>query len=226
MKTIIDGTEILSGQILDAIALGDPVGLIDDLSALVMMNQRSFAGIIPHVVIEEAGDDELRITDHPVEVGAAITDHAFKMPVVLVMKAAWSDSTAGAVGYVRRIYDQLIALQADREPFDIVSGKRLYKNMLMGGISQATDHKSEFSLQTIIRFREVILTYTTLEGGGAKNGTTPQNDRLPAPLSTSAVQFGQIAGITSPSGVGMMQPIIVPGGPSSSTQFGRIGGVT
>ena len=70
MKTIIDGTEILSGEILDALALGDPVGLIDDLTALVMMNQRSFAGIIPHVVIEEAGDDELRITDHPVEVGA------------------------------------------------------------------------------------------------------------------------------------------------------------
>lgn len=222
MKTIIDGTAILAGDILAAIEAGDPVSLIDEVGPLLISTQRSFAGIIPHVVLEEAGDDELRITDHPVEIGAAITDHAFKMPVVLVMKAAWSDSTAGMVGYVRRVYEELISLQADREPFDIVTGKRMYRNMLMGGLSQATDHKSEFALLSMIRFREVILTYTTLEGSpGKQQGTTPRNDGL----SQSGTMFGQAAGILPSTNVGMMQPIVTPGGPSSSEQFGRIAGV-
>ena len=136
MKTIIDGTAILAGDILAAIEAGDPVSLIDEVGPLLISTQRSFAGIIPHVVLEEAGDDELRITDHPVEIGAAITDHAFKMPVVLVMKAAWSDSAAGMVGYVRRVYEELIALQANREPFDIVFIRnQLCRNIMLGALN-------------------------------------------------------------------------------------------
>lgn len=226
MKTIIDANTILSGQILDAIAAGDPVGLIDEIGPLLFSTQRSFAGIIPHIVLEEAADDELRITDHPVEIGAAVTDHAFKMPVVLVMKAAWSDSTAGMVGYVRQVYADLIKLQADREPFDIVSGKRLYRSMLLGGVSQATDQKSEYALLSMLRFREVLLTYTTMSGSpGKQQGTTPSNDGLSSIGTNSVADFGRVAGLSAPSSVGIMQPIITPGGPSSAVQFGRIAGV-
>jgi len=75
----------------------------------------------------------------------------------------------------------------------------------------------------MIRFREVILTYTTLEGSpGKQQGTTPRNDGL----SQSGTMFGQAAGILPPTNVGMMQPILTPGGPSSSVQFGRIAGVS
>ena len=97
MKTIIDGTAILAGDILAAIEAGDPVSLIDEVGPLLISTQRSFAGIIPHVVLEEAGDDELRITDHPVEIGAAITDHAFKMPVVLHLARARIDINGNGI---------------------------------------------------------------------------------------------------------------------------------
>lgn len=47
---------------------------------------------IPDATIEEVHNDELEITDHPVEQGASISDHAFKRPPDVVITAGWSDS--------------------------------------------------------------------------------------------------------------------------------------
>lgn len=58
-------------------------------------------------VVEEIHHDELEITEHPVERGAAIADHAFKRPEELVLKMAWSNSPSAsssiinaAIGFV------------------------------------------------------------------------------------------------------------------------------
>lgn len=42
--------------------------------------------------IEETHVDEMDITDHPVEYGAAISDHAFRRPSELSIVCGWSDS--------------------------------------------------------------------------------------------------------------------------------------
>lgn len=47
---------------------------------------------VPDATIEEVHNTELEITDHPVEQGAAISDHAFKRPEELIITAGWSDS--------------------------------------------------------------------------------------------------------------------------------------
>lgn len=47
---------------------------------------------IPDATIEEVHTDELDVTEHPVEQGATISDHAFKRPSDLVITAGWSDS--------------------------------------------------------------------------------------------------------------------------------------
>ncbi len=226
MNTIIDGTLLTAEALYAASIAGGPFGLVDDVSALLQFNQRSFAGIIPNVVLEEEGGDELRITEHPVEVGAAISDHAFKMPVYLQMRAGWSDSSGGEVGYIRRIYNELIALQARREPFTLYSGKRVYKNMLMANLTQVTDHKSEHALLTVIRFREVLLTYTSMSGAGSQNGTTPTNEGFGTIGTNSVQQFGEIAGITPMTDVGQIQPITRADGVTSVQQFGMIGGIS
>jgi hypothetical protein len=45
-----------------------------------------------HATIEELHTDDLEITEHPVEQGANIADHAFKRPAEVVLKLAWSNS--------------------------------------------------------------------------------------------------------------------------------------
>jgi hypothetical protein len=48
--------------------------------------------IVAQAVIEERHTDQMEITEHPVEVGASISDHAFKLPAEVVIRMAWSNS--------------------------------------------------------------------------------------------------------------------------------------
>lgn len=148
------------------------------LLPLVFLRPRSIGGIIANVTVEERSVDELIITQHPVEQGASITDHAFKRPPSLTIIAAWSNSSIEAFGnpnYVTEIYDRLLALQESRVPFEVLTGKRLYDDMLMRRIFQTTDEKTENSLALVMEFEQIILVSTqTVSVPPAANMKMPQ----------------------------------------------------
>lgn len=74
--------------------------------------------LIPDATIEEVHTDDLEITDHPVEQGATISDHAFKRPAEVVITAGWSDSPNNS-----GILNQLIGAAANTSPaFQAVIG--------------------------------------------------------------------------------------------------------
>lgn len=52
--------------------------------------------IIADATIEERHADHLEVTEHPVEQGAAISDHAYKRPAEVSITMAWSNSPGGA----------------------------------------------------------------------------------------------------------------------------------
>ena len=134
------------------------------LATILLRQGRSIGGIIPNVTIEEHHRDDLAITDHPVEQGAAITDHSFKMPAEVTMQCGWSSSGAlfGSLTLTspRDIYQQLLLLQASRQPFDLVTGKRSYSNMLIKSLGVTTNAASENSLMVTCTMREVIIVQT------------------------------------------------------------------
>jgi hypothetical protein len=136
------------------------MSLLDDSFALIAPSGRAIGTIIPNIVIEEVHNDELVITQHPVERGAAIADHAFKKPSTVEMRCMWSNSTAGTEGYVQDIYGELLALQAQREPFDVYTGKRAYSNMLVRHIRVITDPSSEYALNVVVSLEEVLIADT------------------------------------------------------------------
>jgi hypothetical protein len=178
------------------------MSLIDGNYALFGSNFRSIGGIVPDVTIEEIGTDVLRISDHPVEVGATVSDHAFKMPCEIVMRCGFSNSTAGYEGYVQDVYGFLLSLQAAREPLDIFTGKRIYSNMLVGLVNQITDETSENALMVTVACREVIITGTQAGQSVAGNQSMPQQTMPPANLgmgnlgtNPSMPAFTQIPGI-------------------------------
>jgi hypothetical protein len=120
--------------------------------------RRGLAEIYPDVVVEECHQDELQITEHPMEQGAAISDHAFKKPMRVTIRAGVSDSSPDrGEGGSKQFYEQLLDLQAKREPFDISTGKRLYKNMLIESITATSSVEAENSLQFTAECREVII---------------------------------------------------------------------
>ena len=126
--------------------------------------QRSIGGIFFDVVIEEAHEDTLQITEHPVEQGAAISDHAYKSPTKVTIRAGVSDSgnqaNTGGEGASRELYNKLLELQAAREPMDIITGKRKYTNMLISSLNEITDASTENSLIVVAECTEVIIVKT------------------------------------------------------------------
>jgi hypothetical protein len=159
--------------------------------------KRSIGSIVAHVTMEEVATDELQITEHPVELGANITDHAFKKPADLIVRCGWSNaSLAGVLGgvkglvsaltggdafgsdYVSSVYNQLLALQESRIPFDVSTGKRLYTNMLMRSLGVTTDEKSEYTLMVTAVFKQVLIVQTQAT-------TLPPRDDQAQPQSTA-----------------------------------------
>lgn len=186
--------------------------------AIVFVRSRRISNFIPNVTIEEHHTDELAITRHPVDRSGEITDHAYKEPPRLTVRCGYSNSPTLSVAgiaslitslpgtlsnlfsglgnpdYVSAVYQQFLALQEGRVPFSIVTGKRLYDNMLLERITTTTDERTENALILTLECRNVILVDTqvltmppasqqanpaltnpiTLNGvKNAVNGTTP-----------------------------------------------------
>ena len=185
------------GQLLGIVTAAAQLGL----QALVIKPKRQIATFTAQVTLDEVHTDELEITEHPVEMGASITDHAWKRPAEVVIRCAWSnspsntgvvDGLAGAVtgtvrtigsllsgndiGQVRDVYAKLLALQTSRIPFDVLTGKRNYTNMLVKTLRQETNKDSENSLMITATLRQVILvsTQTVTVQTPAINQSNPQ----------------------------------------------------
>lgn len=123
--------------------------------------RRSIGGLYPQIVVEESHEDSLEITEHPVEQGAAINDHAFKKPESVTIRGGVSDSSPeGGEKPSQEFYDKLLELQKKREPFDIVTGKRLHKNMLIESLTVVSDAETENALLFTAQCREVIIVKT------------------------------------------------------------------
>lgn len=203
------------------------------LGSLLIKPRRGFfptvgPSISAQITIEEIHHDELEITEHPVEQGAAIADHAFKRPAEVIIRCMWSNSPGGpggligaAVGVgatlggpiignvlaagstiraaqslltgnaadqVKQIYQKLLALQVQRIPFDVSTGKRNYKNMLFRSLAIETNPKTENALSVVAVCRQVILV-------SVQTITVPMNtEALADPESTMPVEdVGQVS---------------------------------
>lgn len=170
---------------------------MDMLSVLFSQQKRRIGAIVPSVVISERHSDVLEITEHPVEKGAPINDHAFKRPAEVTMELGFAGggslldladttrmfdmNTGLSMGTTPRdIYQQLIELQNNRQPFDVTTGKRHYKNMLLRSLDVTTDNHSENVLMCVLTLREVIISQTYAMGAAHK-------DNMAAGVSTSPV---------------------------------------
>lgn len=176
------------GQLTGIITAGAQLGL----ESILVRPTRNIGPFAAQVWIEENHNDELEITDHPLEMGARVSDHAYMRPSEVTIKCGWSNSPAsggGAGGLfglaggivdgllqtidglaslmtgndesgVRAVYANLLTLQASRIPFDILTGKRAYDNMLVKSLRVTTDKENENSLLVTMVCRQVLIVQT------------------------------------------------------------------
>lgn len=131
------------------------MGFLDQpLSLIAIRPLRKIEEIDAYVVISESTNDTLTITKQPVQQGASITDHSYKEPTVFTTTAYFK---AGLSRPLSKLYQQLLDLQNSREPFDIITPKRIYRSMLMKVLSQTTDKATENILAVNMTFEEIVI---------------------------------------------------------------------
>lgn len=159
----------------------------------VLITTKSIGPVTVAVSIEERLTDEVTLTDHPVEVGADITDHAYRRPSEVVMQCGWSNSDYAALlgalkaifngslpsdDYVSSVYAQLLAIQQARQPFSVTTTRRKYDNMMITSLTTVTDVKTNSVLIVTASMREIILV-------ASKVAKLPQKTAQANPASTA-----------------------------------------
>lgn len=124
------------------------------VSFTTKVSKRSIGPFSGYVCMTEDSTDVLEITQHPVQRGASITDHAYLQPATVSIRFIYTPSLTTPLD---QTYQELLDLQASREPFTIVTGKRVYKDMLFKSIGVTTDVTKENILSVIGDFQQVIL---------------------------------------------------------------------
>jgi len=154
--------------------------------------------IIPECVVQENHSDRLQITQHPVEIGTAISDHAFMLPFEVTIRFGFSGVAGPAArlgfgsglgsfpGVMVGIYTSLQQLMQQREPFTIITGKRLYQNMLLVDMQVTTDQHTENVLMVEAHCQQVIIVATS-----SVPATPAQNQQL-APRTVESTSIGNV----------------------------------
>lgn len=142
------------------------------------------------VTIEERHTDTLEITAYPVENGATISDHAYKLPMEVTIVAG--KGASGGESVPKETYDALLELQKKREPFDIITGKRLYKNMLIKSLSTITDEVTENVLMVTAECKEVVIVETktvkTRTGGYSNKASAQKQAKKTQPVQNGGTK--------------------------------------
>lgn len=181
---------------------------MDILSAIFRLQSRRIGVLVPSVVVSEKHVDALEITEHPVETGAPVNDHAYKRASEVTMECGFAgggsildfvDVSGIGLGIglsPKEVYQQLLDIQASRVPFDVVTGKRTYSNMLIRAIEVTTDRTSENVLSCVLTLREVLLTQTqsisvadkaNMQDGVSTAAVQDVGTKTPVPASNSSL---------------------------------------
>jgi hypothetical protein len=158
----------------------------------VVVTARTFPNILSLPVAAKFGDleiqttvesvhtDTLHVTEHPVESGAAITDHSYKRPAEVTLRCGWSNASLKA-DYVSGIYSQLLKLQESRDPISITTPLRQYDSMLITSLQVTRDQKTGFMLMVTATCREVLIVSTS-------SATLAPKESQADPASTAEVE--------------------------------------
>lgn len=113
----------------------------------------------------------VRVTEHPVQGGSNISDHAYNLPDKLTIEVLVSDSVqpivAGqfASGKTKSIsaYEVIRKLKEKRVLVSVRTRLHYYTNMIIENMSVSDDYKSANSLRCTVSLRQVMMAVVPVE---------------------------------------------------------------
>jgi hypothetical protein len=123
--------------------------------------------------------------------GAPIADHAFKRPSEVVIQAGWSMAKSQDLSAVNGAYGLLLSWQASLQPFNLYTGKRAYRDMLMTSITVTTDSHSEWALLATIVCKQIILVNTQTVATKADSASETSDEHKEPEKTAPAASSGE-----------------------------------
>ena len=162
-----------------------------------MIKPHKLGSLTFDVTYFEEHNPELEITEQPVELGAAITDHAYVKPTAFTIGVAIADrplkanSTFGPYSNARSSsgYQQVLTLMNSRTLITVQTGLINYNNVLIKNITVIQDVNSQDVANLIISCRQIfIITTQTVMVPVQFLAPGPTQD-IAAPVVTNGTQL-------------------------------------
>ena len=174
-------------------------------------------------VIRLDHNEEVVITDHPVQNGASISDHAYALPARVVLEIWFSDAMdsykpgqySGGKSKSVTAYKTFKSIKDQRLPCTLATRLNQYTNMIIEDISVPDTNDTVRGLKMIMRLRQIIIgtvSQNTVSTGNAGNAVSTR------PNQTSTNQEGTLA--PSPPSSTTTQTLQAPSGGWNSNATG------
>lgn len=138
----------------------------------ILGDQVSLDGYIFDAYLRISHSRKLTITQHPVESGAAISDHAFVEPITFELDIGMTDTTLGKIpsqfdnlnlpdsstkSRSIKAYDLLVNMQKTRIPYEFICRYGTFK-VVVEEITPTDDYTTKYALKASVRLRQIIIT--------------------------------------------------------------------
>ena len=146
-----------------------------------LMVKTNIGGYFFDAVFSVDTEHSLTVTQHPVQTGANISDHAFVNPIRMTMQVGVSDAMAyragadyGSDGDTKSVqaYRLLCKLQELRTPMQVATRLNTYQNMLIESIDVSDDVSTLCALKATVNLVQVLVVNVGTEKVSARQWTT------------------------------------------------------
>lgn len=165
------------------------------------MSVIAFSSVIGPVpidcVISEKPESMLEITEIAIEDGSRVSDHAVVMPKKVSLEIASGNAAA--------TYAALERFQESRVPFVMVTGLKVFTNMLVKRISAERDASFSKVLKAQVELQEVIIVGTSYVADPAGDNTNRGNPGGKKSTRAAPPSANRAAGIAADRATGTVQ---------------------
>lgn len=172
-------------------------------TTLTLINSPTFGQFVFDAVFSTEHSSNITVTQHPVQSGASVSDHAYREPDEVRLEIGMSDAAvfAGDTSHSVNAYTQLRAIMEQREPITLITRLRTYQNMVITSMTVPDDYTTMNALKASIALQEVrivsvatIRVQQTISGSKTTQSTGGTSKGSAAKSSSSA---GTSSGSTS-----------------------------
>ena len=140
-------------------------------------------------VLHADHNSSVTVTEHAVQTGAVISDHAIIDPQEISLEIGMTD-VKGGDGSSVQAYQQFLSVMRQREPCTVVTRLGSYQNMVLTSISAPDDYTTMKALKATLIFKQVrIVSVATVKIQDAVSGSKPSV--VSAPQATAAADQSQ-----------------------------------